>query len=121
SNALADAHGLLTGLNWESAALDELVRAALRPVCGAAEARVAISGPLVRLRPKQAVSVAIALHEPATNALMHGALSAGDGRISAGRVMAMAGGPSRGACASTGSRPAGRRSRRPGAGDSGRG
>ena len=41
----------------------------------------AISGPPVRLAPKAAESFALALHELATNAVKHGALSVPDGRI----------------------------------------
>lgn len=69
-NALAAAHELLTKRNWEAAALEDMVRAALSPVCGEEEeARLAIGGASVPLRPKQ--SAAKAVHEAATNSLKH--------------------------------------------------
>jgi two-component sensor histidine kinase len=46
-----------------------------------AGARVAASGPSVRLTPKQALSLSIALHELATNAAKYGSLSADAGKV----------------------------------------
>ena len=43
--------------------------------------RATIAGPSVRLRPKAAQLLALAVHELATNAIEHGALSAPDGRV----------------------------------------
>ena len=84
--ALARAHDLLTRENWEGAALGEVARAALAPnTAGAAAARVdlrACRGSDTVLPPAQAMALALALHELATNALKHGALSAPGGRVS---------------------------------------
>ncbi len=82
---LAAAHGLPTRLTWE--APDGNARPAIRPVCGdtvadgEGDARVEPAAVPVRLRQDQVVSMAIALHEPATSALKRGPLSTGDGRI----------------------------------------
>jgi len=83
--ALARAHDLLTRESWEGAPLAEVARAALAPnIAGAAAARVDLdacaSGAL--LEPQQALALALALHELATNALKHGALSVPGGRVS---------------------------------------
>ena len=78
--ALAAAHTLLTKSNWESADLHSLINEALQ-VCGEADDRVAREGPALLLRPKQALSVALVLHELCTNALKHGALSAAGGAV----------------------------------------
>ena len=43
--------------------------------------RATISGPTLRLRPKAAQSMALAAHELATNAIEHGSLGAGCGRV----------------------------------------
>jgi two-component system CheB/CheR fusion protein len=42
-----------------------------------------IEGPDIRLKPQQALSIAMVLHELATNAAKHGALSINGGRIHA--------------------------------------
>ncbi len=84
--ALAAAHDLLTREHWEGAPLTELVRTALAPHAGAAAAaaRVSAAGPPVRLAPETALALAMALHELATNAAKHGALSAPGGRVEVG-------------------------------------
>jgi PAS domain S-box-containing protein len=77
--ALASAHDLLTAESWESAQLSSLIRATLRPF--AIEDRLEVSGPDLRVRPQAAVSLALALHELATNATKYGALSNETGTI----------------------------------------
>ena len=77
--ALARAHDLLTAENWEGAYLREVVERALKAF--AAGARVEVGGPVVRLTPKQALALSIALHELATNAAKYGALSNEKGRV----------------------------------------
>ena len=79
--ALAEAHDLLTGANWEAAWLKGIVEKS-GSGCGADPARVRIEGPDVRLQPAAAVSLAMALHELCTNAVKYGALSSGEGWIS---------------------------------------
>ena len=78
--ALAAAHDLLTRESWEGATLGELVREALGLYNGQ-EPRIAWDGPPVRLNPKAAVSLVMALHELCTNAAKYGALSAANGRV----------------------------------------
>ena len=80
--ALARAHDLLTRRDWEGAPMDAVVRAALAS-CGPGRVDLrndCVAGPL--LAPAQVLTLALALHELATNALRHGALSAPDGRVS---------------------------------------
>jgi two-component sensor histidine kinase len=77
--ALASAHDLLTAESWESAQLSSLIRATLRPF--AIKDRLEVSGPDLRVRPQAAVSLALALHELATNATKYGALSNETGTI----------------------------------------
>lgn len=81
--ALARAHDLLTREAWRGASLDEVVRLTLAPhrnEKGGAK-RVSIAGPGIRLRPEAAIALHMALHELATNAAKHGALSAPSGRV----------------------------------------
>jgi PAS domain S-box-containing protein len=78
--ALAAAHNLLTQRNWDFASIADVVTVALAPFCSAD--RRDISGPDVPVSPQTAVSLALALHELATNAAKYGALSSPGGRVS---------------------------------------
>jgi two-component sensor histidine kinase len=83
--ALSSQHDLLTLGNWEGAALEGVVRRALRPYReeGRAEGRerFVVEGPPVHLAPKRALALGLAFHELATNAARHGALSNQDGQV----------------------------------------
>ena len=84
--ALARAHDLLTREDWTGAPLREVVRAGLAPFALDA-GRVDLSGcdgAEAVLPPGAAVTLAMAVHELATNALKHGALSVPEGRVSVG-------------------------------------
>lgn len=78
--ALAAAQDALTQSAWTSAPLREVVQRALSPHIGQREG-IALSGPPVALGSKQALSLALAVNELATNSLKYGALSSPDGRI----------------------------------------
>lgn len=77
--ALAEAHDVVTREKWTSAPMREIITAALAPFC--ADNRCTIEGPDQALRPKTAVSLALAIHELATNASKYGALSSENGRV----------------------------------------
>jgi two-component sensor histidine kinase len=78
--ALGRAHDLLTQDEWSTAPIGEIVEQALGPHVGEGRG-VTISGPPVALAGRQALSLALAVHELATNAVKYGALSNGDGHI----------------------------------------
>jgi PAS domain S-box-containing protein len=78
--ALSKAHNVLTDRNWEAASLVQIVEDTIAPHRVRPERFVA-EGPDVELPPKIAVSLALALHELATNASKYGALSAATGRV----------------------------------------
>lgn len=80
--ALSRSHDLLTSAKWEGAGLRDLADTALQPfeVAGLAE-RFTIQGDNLRLPPKTTLSLAIALHELATNAVKYGAFSNDTGTI----------------------------------------
>jgi PAS domain S-box-containing protein len=82
--ALAEAHDLLTRENWEGADLSDLLNR-LEALHGGASAdgvgRFTFTGPPVRLSPRMALSLSMALHELATNAVKYGALSALSGQV----------------------------------------
>ncbi|HWH18075.1 MAG TPA: HWE histidine kinase domain-containing protein [Allosphingosinicella sp.] len=78
--ALAAAHDVLTAENWESASLDEVVRKTGLG-CGADGGRIQVEGPDVRLAPRTAVFLSMALHELCTNAVKYGSLSNASGTV----------------------------------------
>jgi PAS domain S-box-containing protein len=79
--ALAGAHDVLTRESWDGAELIDIVTGAVQAHERRPGERFRIKGPRVRLEPKTAVSLAMALHELATNAVKYGALSADAGWI----------------------------------------
>ncbi len=80
-SALARAHHLLAGGRWTGADLRRLVEEELHPYGSADDARVTILGEPYALSPAAAQGVAMAVHELATNAVKHGALSTAAGRV----------------------------------------
>jgi two-component sensor histidine kinase len=79
--ALAKANDLLTGQNWEGASLADVMAVAAQTHAGAEPGRFVCEGPVVRLSPKTALALSMAMHELATNAVKYGALSAPGGRV----------------------------------------
>ena len=79
--ALARAHSLLSDSRWQGVDLCALVKEELAPFA-AGQARLSFDGPDVRLRPAAAQSLALVLHELATNAAKYGGLSTDRGSIS---------------------------------------
>ena len=79
-SGIAASNNLLVSGNWSGVALKRLVESQLAPFAEAG-ARLSIEGPAVKLAPSAAQAVGMALHELATNAAKHGALSTEAGRI----------------------------------------
>jgi two-component sensor histidine kinase len=79
-NALAKVHGLFVESSWAGAELQRLVTQELSPY-GGERACVRMDGPAVMLEPTAAQTIAISLHELATNAAKYGSLSAADGHV----------------------------------------
>ncbi len=83
--AMARAHDVVAGRGWtEGADLRALLEAELAPylhATGPDGPRAELEGPPVRLGPAAALALALALHELATNAARHGALSIAAGRV----------------------------------------
>jgi PAS domain S-box-containing protein len=78
--ALARAHTLLSDTRWHGADLATLVGEELAPY--RTGDKVNIDGPDISLQPSTAQGLALALHELATNAAKHGALSSVKGKVS---------------------------------------
>jgi PAS domain S-box-containing protein len=77
--ALARAHTLLSDSRWRGADLATLVAEELAPY--RAGDKIRCGGPDVSLQPATAQGLALALHELATNAAKHGALSSPAGKV----------------------------------------
>jgi two-component sensor histidine kinase len=77
--ALAQTHNLLTSQNWDLVGLHELVRTCVTP--GDEPSRFIVQGPDIPVTPKTAVTLAMTLHELATNSMKYGALSADAGKV----------------------------------------
>jgi PAS domain S-box-containing protein len=79
--ALSRAHNVLTKESWGSPKLRDIVGQAIEPYRTPEDERVIVEGPKARLRPQQALALAMALNELATNATKYGALSNGSGQV----------------------------------------
>ncbi len=77
-HALSRAHDLLTRENWDGAEMAAVVAQVLAPY---QRQRFEIEGPQLRLPPRVALALTLALHELATNAAKYGALSVPSGRV----------------------------------------
>jgi len=78
--ALSNAHNLLTEENWGGASLERVVRDAIEHL-GGESGRFDVEGEPLRLAPRAALAMAMALHELGTNAAKYGALTAESGRV----------------------------------------
>ena len=79
--ALANVHALFVQSRWTGAELRNLATQELAPYYQDGEIRARIDGPGLLLEPDTAQTIAVALHELATNAAKYGALSVPNGNI----------------------------------------
>ncbi|HEX8468486.1 MAG TPA: HWE histidine kinase domain-containing protein [Allosphingosinicella sp.] len=79
--ALSGANNLLTEENWGGASLERVVSDSIEHLAGEAR-RFDVDGQSLRLAPRAALALAMALHELGTNAVKYGALSTEGGRVS---------------------------------------
>jgi PAS domain S-box-containing protein len=79
--ALANVHRLFVESRWAGADLRSVVKEELAAYCQNGDTRVRIEGPNLLLEPGTAQTIAVALHELATNAAKYGALSVPEGHV----------------------------------------
>ncbi|HEY0626564.1 MAG TPA: PAS domain S-box protein [Allosphingosinicella sp.] len=77
--ALAAAHDVLTRESWCSASMRDIIEEAVALFCS--DGRCSIEGPALRLNPRAAVSLALAIHELGTNAAKYGAFQSDAGQV----------------------------------------
>lgn len=78
---LAQSHDLLVKRDWRGVPVSDLVRAHIAPFVDRSEQGLLLSGPTLSLNPSAAQNIGLALHELATNASKHGALTVDTGQI----------------------------------------
>jgi two-component sensor histidine kinase len=82
--SLARTHSLLASNRWDGAEMQKLVQDELAPYLneqGDDTGRILATGPVIRLSPSVAQSLALVIHELATNAVKYGALSLPGGHL----------------------------------------
>lgn len=79
--AIAAAHALLSESNWTGLDLGALAATVLKPHQGMDDSRIRIDGPALHLEPNISIALGMVLHELATNAVKHGALSSRTGQV----------------------------------------
>lgn len=80
-SALANVQRLFSASRWTGASLKTIVEEELRPYASGDGERIRIAGDDIRLPATLAQSIAVAVHELATNAAKYGALSTPSGRL----------------------------------------
>ncbi|SFA83460.1 PAS domain S-box-containing protein [Rhizobium sp. NFR07] len=79
--ALSRAHNVLTEENWNGANLRTMIESALEAFQYPGRDAFILRGPEMRIGPHAALSIALALHELANNAVKYGALSSPTGYV----------------------------------------
>jgi PAS domain S-box-containing protein len=79
--SLAASHTLLTEVDWGGAMLETVIRHQVAALADDNHERIRLNGPSVLLSAEVATQLGLVLHELATNAVKHGALSGPEGQV----------------------------------------
>ncbi len=79
--ALSHGHDLLTQSRWEGALLSSLLNKVLQAYLRGEQERIELTGPIVELAPREALSLALVFHELMINSAKYGALGAESGQV----------------------------------------
>jgi two-component system CheB/CheR fusion protein len=80
-HALTAAYSLLSSEAWQTVALRDILMEELRPFQSGDQTNITTGGPHVLLESRAALALGMAIHELATNAVQHGALSVPEGKL----------------------------------------
>lgn len=80
-NALSTSYQVFEKENWQAAPIHDLVQSQISFVVKQGTPQIDLSGPEFRLQPTPAEYLGLAVHELATNAIKHGALSVPTGAV----------------------------------------
>lgn len=80
-NALSTSYQVFEKENWQAAPIRDLVRSQISFLVKQDTPQIDLSGPKIRLQPTPAEYLGLAIHELATNAVKHGALSVPTGAV----------------------------------------
>jgi two-component sensor histidine kinase len=80
-HALTAAYSLLSSESWQTVALRDILMEELRPFQTGDKTNITTGGPPVLLESRAALALGMAIHELATNAVKHGALSVPEGKL----------------------------------------
>ena len=82
--AISRTHDLLTDSDWSNARLSDILRNEAEPYQLEDHRRIRMTGPDLRLTPKETLALGLAFHELTTNAAKYGALSVEGGHVVVG-------------------------------------
>jgi two-component system CheB/CheR fusion protein len=82
--SMGDAFTLVSNQNWNRVRLHDVIAKQLEPFDVARTDRLKVQGSELLLHPTHALAISLIVHELATNAARHGALSATDGQVAVG-------------------------------------
>ncbi len=80
-NALSTSYKVFEKENWQAAPISDLVRSQISFVVKQGMPQINFAGPDIQLQPTPAEYLGLAIHELATNAVKHGALSVPSGAV----------------------------------------
>ena len=80
-DALSTVHSAVFEAGGETADLADIIKRTCSPYCGDGEDRIIAEGPSIQVGRDPGTTIALCLHELATNALKYGALSVPGGRV----------------------------------------
>jgi two-component system CheB/CheR fusion protein len=80
--AMGSSFSLVSRESWKDVSFEEILSTHLAPFKAERDGRLQLNGPRALFKPTAALSMGLVVHELATNAAKHGALSKSEGRLS---------------------------------------
>jgi two-component sensor histidine kinase len=83
-DGLSRSHDLLVASDWQGVEVSELIRSQVAHLIDLGGTRITFAGPPIRISPRAAQAIGMAVHELSTNAIKFGSLSSADGFVELG-------------------------------------